>query len=45
MTLPEGVHVVSETRIQCCETGETDCPCTCHDKPEQEPQPEASPDP
>lgn len=25
------IHTVSGTYIPCCEQGETDCPCICHD--------------
>lgn len=28
-----GVHFLSGVWVSCCEVGETDCPCTCHDVP------------
>jgi len=28
-----GRHFVSGSLVSCCEQGETDCPCTCHDVP------------
>ena len=27
------LHTVSGVYIPCCERGETDCPCVCHDEP------------
>lgn len=27
------IHTVSGVYIRCCERGETDCPCVCHDTP------------
>lgn len=27
------IHFVSGVYIPCCEEGETDCPCICHDVP------------
>lgn len=27
------IHFVSGVYIPCCEEGETDCPCICHDSP------------
>lgn len=27
------IHTVSGVYIRCCEQGETDCPCVCHDEP------------
>jgi L-aminopeptidase/D-esterase-like protein len=27
------IHHVSGITVGCCETGETDCPCVCHDEP------------
>ena len=29
------IHHVSGVTIDCCEDGETDCPCVCHDDREQ----------
>jgi hypothetical protein len=31
------IHTVSGTYIRCCEQGETDCPCICHDEPAEVP--------
>jgi hypothetical protein len=27
-----GKHFVSGSWVSCCEQGETDCPCTCHNE-------------
>lgn len=33
------IHHISGSTIDCCETGETDCPCICHDDPDGGEQP------
>ncbi|MGY6019556.1 hypothetical protein [Streptomyces spinosirectus] len=32
------IHTVNGSYIACCEQGETDCPCTCHDAPSADEQ-------
>jgi hypothetical protein len=33
------IHSVSGRVIDCCETGETDCPCICHNDADGDEQP------
>lgn len=42
----EGVHVVDGALVRCCERGEMNCPCSCHEPPlglrPHDPPPEAA---
>lgn len=35
------LHHVSGVNIPCCEEGETDCPCVCHDGEARDEEPQS----